>query len=42
VKSFYTVMAAPSCTTIRTMGRTDRRLHHHIDWDKAVPKILRQ
>ena len=42
VKSFYTVMAAPSCTTIRTMGRTDRRLHHHIDWNKAVPKILRR
>jgi len=42
VKSFYTVMAAPSCTTIRTMGRMNRRLHHHIDWNKAVPKILRQ
>ena len=42
VKTFYTVMAAPSCTTIRTMGRTDRRLHHHIDWNKAVPKILRR
>jgi hypothetical protein len=40
VKSFYTVMAAPSCTTIRTMGRTDRRFHHHIDWGKAVPLII--
>jgi hypothetical protein len=41
-KSFYTVMAAPSCTTIRIMGRSSQRLHHHIDWNKAVPKILRQ
>jgi hypothetical protein len=41
-KSFYTVMAAPSCTTIRIMGRSSQRLHHHIDWKKAVPKILRQ
>jgi len=42
VKSFYTVMAAPSCTTIRIMGTVHKRLHHHIDWNKAVPKILRQ
>lgn len=50
VKSFYTVMAAPSCTTIYPMGQAIRpryrdtkakmRLHHKIDWDKAVPKIL--
>ena len=42
VKSFYTVMAAPSCTAIRIMGTVHKRLHHHIDWNKAVPKILRQ
>jgi hypothetical protein len=40
VKSFYTVMMAPSCVSVRTMGRTDRRYHHHIKWDHAVPKIL--
>ena len=40
IKSFYTVMAAPSCSTIRTMGRMNRRLHHHIDWGKAVPLII--
>lgn len=39
-KSFYTVMMAPSCTTIRTMGRTDQRYHHSIRWDNAVPKII--
>ena len=42
VKSFYTVMTAPSCTTINTMGNKNRRLHHKINWGKAVPLILRQ
>jgi hypothetical protein len=41
-KSFYTVMAAPSCTTIRMMGPVNQRLHHHIDWGKAVPLIISQ
>jgi len=41
-KSFYTVMAAPSCTTIRRMGSVNQRLHHHIDWGKAVPLIISQ
>lgn len=40
MKSFYTVMMAPSCATVRTMGRTSRRMHHSISWDHAVPKIL--
>ena len=40
LKSFYTVMMAPSCVTIRAMGMTDMRLHHNIKWDKAVPKII--
>lgn len=39
-KSMYTVMMAPSCTTVRLMGRTDMRLHHSIRWDHAVPKII--
>ena len=40
LKSFYTVIMAPSCVTIGTMGRTDRRFHHSIRWDNAVPKII--
>jgi hypothetical protein len=40
VKSFYTVMCAPSCTSIVMMGRTNRRLHHKIDWSFAVPMII--
>ena len=40
LKSFYTVMMAPSCVTISTMGRTDRRFHHAVRWNNAVPKIV--
>ena len=40
VKSFYTVMMAPSCVSVRTMGQTNRRFHHSIKWDNAVPKIV--
>ena len=40
VKSFYSVMAAPSCCKIDMMGTTHKRLHHKINWGKAVPKIL--
>ena len=40
VKSVYTLMMAPSCVTIRSMGRTDLRLHHAISWENAVPKIV--
>jgi len=40
VKSFYTILAAPSCVRIRLMGRTSPRMHHHVAWRYAVPKIL--
>lgn len=40
VKSFYSVMAAPSCCKIDLMGRTNKRIHHKIKWNHAVPKIL--
>lgn len=43
-KSFYTVMAAPSCTQIGLMGDprggNGRRIHHKINWHAAAPKIL--
>ena len=42
VKSFYTVMMAPSCVQVRMMGTSNPRLHHAIKWDMAVPKILNQ
>lgn len=40
VKSFYTVMYAPSCTKVRLMGTSHKRLHHSINWKNAVPCIL--
>ncbi len=40
IKSFYTVMYSPSCTKIRLMGTSHRRLHHSIKWNNAVPKIV--
>lgn len=40
VKSFYTLMATPSCVKIGETGVTHRRLRHRINWDAAVPRIL--
>jgi hypothetical protein len=40
VKSFYTVMYAPYCTSIYPMGTTHKRLHHKIKWKYAVPQII--
>jgi hypothetical protein len=42
VKSFYTVMYSPSCVTISEMGANHRRIHHRINWDAAVPKIMNE
>lgn len=42
VKSFYSVMIAPNCCKISLMGRTDKRIHHSIQWKNAVPKILEE
>ena len=40
VKSFYSVMAEPSCCKIDLMGQTNKRIHHRINWKHAVPKII--
>jgi hypothetical protein len=40
VKSFYSVMAEPSCCKIKLMGTAHKRLHHKINWTNAVPKII--
>lgn len=45
VKSFYTVMFAPSCTRVGELGdprSPHRRLHHAINWNRAAPCILRE
>lgn len=42
VKSFYSVMYAPSCVKIADMGDKHRRIHHKVNWSAATPKILPQ
>jgi hypothetical protein len=42
VKSFYTILFNPSAVRILTMGRNDRRIHHRVKWDNAVPCIIRE
>ena len=39
LKSFYTVMMAPSCVIITPMG-SSQRIHHRVLWRFAVPQIL--
>jgi hypothetical protein len=33
-------MIEPSCCKISMMGDTNKRIHHTINWNNAVPKIL--
>ena len=40
VKSFYTVINNPSSVKVYVMGGSHKRIHHIIDWNKAVPKIV--
>lgn len=43
VKTFYTVILCPNCVKIYTMGdsmHNYHRVHHLIDWERAVPKII--
>lgn len=40
VKSFYSVIVAPSCVKIAEMGCGHRRIHHLVDWETCTPKII--
>ena len=40
LKSFYTVLFMPSAVTVQPMGTVHKRLHHKVDWEHCVPKIL--
>jgi hypothetical protein len=40
VKSFYSVMINPSCVKVKPMGVSNKRLHHSINWNNAVPCII--
>lgn len=40
MKSFYTILYSPSSVELNKMGDTNHRIHHHIDWNASVPKIV--
>lgn len=42
LKTFYTVIFSLSCTKVGMMGDKHKRIHHMIDWDRCVPKILNE
>lgn len=42
LKSMYTVMMAPSCVSIQSMGPSNPRLHHRIKSNFAAPKIINE
>jgi hypothetical protein len=40
VKSFYSIMYAPSCVCITMMGVKNQRIHHQVKWKNACPMII--
>jgi len=43
VKSFYTVIFQPSSVVVGVLnGGKEARLHHRINWECTVPKIIRE
>ena len=42
VKSFYAVMAMPSCVRVQMMTTAHSRIHHRVDWERCAPKILNE
>jgi hypothetical protein len=43
VKSFYPIMYSPSCVKIGVItGESHQRIHHSIEWEKAVPCIIEE
>lgn len=40
IKSFYSVIVAPSCVKIAMMGVVNRRIHHNVHWKHACPVII--
>jgi hypothetical protein len=42
VKSFYSILYAPSCVKISSMGAKNQRIHHKIQWNNCTPKIINE
>lgn len=41
-KSFYSILIAPNCVKVSTMGNVNDRFHHKISWIKACPMIIKE
>ena len=41
-KSFFSVMYNPSCVKVSQIGYKEKRMHHKINWNNAVPKIINE
>ena len=42
LKSFYSVMSMPSCVKVAMLNSAHKRIHHKIDWEHCVPKIINE
>jgi hypothetical protein len=43
VKSFYSVLVAPSCVRVRMLhGKAHARIHHAVTWNNACPLIVNE
>lgn len=42
IKSFYSVIVAPSMVKVNTIGIQNPRIHHKISWEKVCPKLIRE
>lgn len=42
VKSFYSVISMPSAVEVSIMGNNQKRIHHRVNWDYCVPKIINE
>lgn len=40
IKTFFTIISNPSSVKVCTVGISHPRIHHRIDWERAVPKII--
>lgn len=40
MKSFYTILYSPSSVELGKMGNEEMRIHHHINWNASIPKIV--
>lgn len=41
-KSFYSIMTNPSAVSLMKLGDVHKRIHHKIEWNSVVPKLINQ